>query len=145
VVALARHDSSDAVATALLRVGCKDIVELDRGSHHPAFLHRAGGAAPPMGSYETSVLYALGRPMLPRAFRWKPEGSAPSTKVTSFDFGHPPADDEKSRKKRKLEREQREREKSAPGSEIAEKPLSERAEPEAHSVGEARPHVGVGQ
>lgn len=115
IVALARHDSSDAVATALQRAGCDDVVELDRGSHHPAFVHRAGGAAPPMASYETSVLYALGRPMLPRAFRWKPEGSAPSTKVTSYDVGRPLPDDPESRKKRKKERE---REKSA---EIGEK------------------------
>jgi hypothetical protein len=121
VLAIARHDSSDAVATALMRVGCADVVELDRGSHHPAFVHRAGGSTPPMASYETSVLYALGRPMLPRAFRWKPEGSAPSTKVTSFDFGHPLADDEKSRKKRKAEREQREREKAETGSDSSDK------------------------
>ncbi|RYZ01897.1 MAG: hypothetical protein EOO73_33910 [Myxococcales bacterium] len=112
VVALARHDSSDAVATSLTRAGCRDAVELDRGSHHPAFVHRAGGAAPPLASYETSVLYALGRPMLPRAFRWKPEGSAPSTKVTSYDVGRPLPDDPESRKKRKKEREQREREKA---------------------------------
>lgn len=121
VVAVTKHDSSDALATALLRAGCQDVVELDRGSHHPAFVHRAGGTAPPMASYETSVLYALGRPMLPRAFRWKPDGSAPSTKVTSFDVGHPPPDDEQSRKKRKHEREEREREKAAGGDESPEK------------------------
>ncbi|HVY25263.1 MAG TPA: hypothetical protein VHB79_01875 [Polyangiaceae bacterium] len=112
VVAVARHDSSDAVATALIRAGCKDAVELDRGSHHPAFVHRAGGSAPPMASYETSVLYALGRPMLPRAFRWKADGSTPSTKVTSYDVGHPLPDDEASRKKRKKEREERDRAKA---------------------------------
>ena len=89
------------------------MVELDRGSHHPAFVHRAGGSAPPLASYETTVLYALGRPMLPRAFRWKPDGAAPSTKVTSYDVGRPLPDDPESRKKRKKEREQREREKAA--------------------------------
>lgn len=113
LVATAKHDSSDAVATALSHAGCGDVVELDRGSHHPAFVERAGSDAPPIGSHETSVLYALGRPMLPRAFRWKPDGSGPSTKVTSFDFSHPLPDDEKSRKKRKAEREQRERDKAA--------------------------------
>jgi hypothetical protein len=117
MVAVARHDSSDPVATALQRAGCQDVVELDRGSHHPAFVHRAGSGAPPMASYDTSVLYALGRPMLPRAFRWKADGAAPSTKVTSYDVGHPPPDDEQSRKKRKKEREAREREKAAAGSE----------------------------
>jgi hypothetical protein len=124
IVALAHHDSSDALANALLRVGCKDVVELDRGSHHPAFVHRAGGSTPPMASYETSVLYALGRPMLPRATRWKPEGSSPSTKVTSFDVGRLPPDDEASRKKRKKEREERDRLK---------------AQSEAEKVGAAEP------
>jgi hypothetical protein len=98
-------------------------VELDRGSHHPAFIHRAGGSAPPMANYETSVLYALGRPMLPRAFRWKAEGAAPSTKVTSYDVGHPPPDDEQSRKKRKRERAAREKGATAGGeSASADKP-----------------------
>jgi hypothetical protein len=109
IIALGRHDSSDALADALLRAGCQDVVELDRGSHHPAFVHRAGGASPPMASYETSVLYALGRPMLARAFRWKAEGAVPSTKVTSYDVGRPPANDEPSRKKRKREREERDK------------------------------------
>ena len=122
LVAVARHDSSDALATALLRAGCVDVVELDRGSHHPAFVHRAGGTTPPMASYETSTLYALGRPMLPRAFRWKPEGSGPSTKVTSYDVGRPPADDEQSRKKRKREREEREREKATGSPQPGPKP-----------------------
>ncbi len=122
LVAVARHDSSDALANALMRAGCQDVVELDRGSHHPAFVHRAGGVTPPMGSYETSVLYALGRPMLARAFRWKPDGSGPSTKVTSFDVGHPPPDDEQSRKKRKKEREEREKAAAAAGAEPAQPP-----------------------
>jgi hypothetical protein len=122
LVALARHDSSDTVATALQRAGCQDVVELDRGSHHPAFVHRAGASTPPLGSYETSVLYALGRPMLPRAFRWKAEGAAPSTKVTSYDVGHPPPDDEASRKKRKRERERLAREKAAAAGDDATAP-----------------------
>lgn len=113
MVAVARHDSSDAVANALERAGCHDAVELDRGSHHPAFVQRTGGAAPPLSSYETSVVYALSRPLLPRAFRWKAEGAAPSTKVTSYDVGHPPPDDQQSRKRRKKERAAREREQAA--------------------------------
>jgi len=98
VIASATHDTSDTVAAALLRVGCTRVVELDRGSHHPAFVHRAGTATPPVASYETSVLYALGRPMLPRAFRWKPSGAAPSTKVTSYDY---PAPDVRPKKKKR--------------------------------------------
>ncbi len=89
IVARARHDSSDPIAAALVRLGCKDIVDLDRGSQHPAFLHRAGTETPPLASYETSVLYALGRPMLPHAFRWKADGAAPSKKPTLFDYPAP--------------------------------------------------------
>ncbi len=87
VVASARHDSYDPLGTVLLRLGCKRVASLDRGSRHPVFVHRAGTATPPLGAYETSVLYALSRPMIPHAFRWKAAGSAPSTKPTGFD--HP--------------------------------------------------------
>ena len=86
------------MAAALLRVGCTRVVELDRGSHHPAFVHRAGTPQPPVASYETSVLYALGRPMQALAFRWKPANAAPSTKVTSYDY---PAPDVRPRKKKR--------------------------------------------
>jgi hypothetical protein len=89
IVALARHDSSDPLASALVRAGSERVVELDRGSHHPSFLHRAGSATPPMDSYEATTLYVVARPMIPRAFRWKAEGSAPSTKVTSYDYPAP--------------------------------------------------------
>jgi hypothetical protein len=71
VIAQTRHDSNDALTGALVRVGCKRVAELDRGSHHPAFVHRTGSSTPPVAGYETSVLYAIGRPMLPHAFRWK--------------------------------------------------------------------------
>jgi hypothetical protein len=91
VVGRARHDSSAPVATALLRVGCTRVVELDRGSRHPSFVHRAGSATPPLGGYETTVLYALGQPLLPRGFRWKPVGSGPSTKPTLHDVPRPRA------------------------------------------------------
>jgi hypothetical protein len=90
IVALARHDSSDPIASALVRAGCERVVELDRGSHHPAFLHRAGSTTPPMDGYDTTALYALARPMIPRAFRWKADGAVPSTKVTSYDWPPPP-------------------------------------------------------
>jgi hypothetical protein len=86
LIARARHDSSDGLASALLRIGCKRVVELDRGSQHPAFMHRTGSPTPPLASYETSVLYAIGRPMLPYAFRWKAEGAIPSRRPTGMDF-----------------------------------------------------------
>jgi hypothetical protein len=98
LIASAMHDTSDTLAAALLRVGCTRVVELDRGSHHPAFLQRAGTATPPVASYETSVLYALGRPMQALAFRWKPANAAPSTKPTSYDY---PVPEGKPRKKKR--------------------------------------------
>jgi hypothetical protein len=98
IVASALHDTSDTLAAALMKIGCTRIVELDRGSHHPAFLNRAGTTTPPVASYETSVLYALGRPMQPRAFRWKPSNAVPSTKATSYDY--PAPDVSKPHKKR---------------------------------------------
>jgi hypothetical protein len=72
-VATARHDSSDPLAATLVELGCKDVVALDRGSRHPAFVHRSGTPDAPLNSYETSVLYALGRPMTPHAFRYGKE------------------------------------------------------------------------
>ncbi len=86
MVAIARHDTSDTLADALLRAGCKTVVELDRGSQHPAFVHRAETETPPMTGYETTVLYALGQQMRPFAFRWKASGAAPSTKPTGYDW-----------------------------------------------------------
>jgi hypothetical protein len=82
IIAHARHDSSDLPAEALLRIGCTRVVELDRGSHHPAFIHRSGTSTPPIGAYEPTVLYAVGVPMQPHAFRWKPANSQPATKPT---------------------------------------------------------------
>ncbi|HYP98573.1 MAG TPA: hypothetical protein VER96_07865 [Polyangiaceae bacterium] len=100
IVASALHDTSDTLAAALLRVGCTRVVELDRGSHHPAFVQRAGTATPPLASYETSVLYALGRPMQALAFRWKPANAAPSTKVTSYDYPAPDIAPKKRKRRR---------------------------------------------
>jgi hypothetical protein len=97
LVAQANHDSSGPLAQVLLEAGCEDVLELDRGSHHPSFVHRAGTPTPPMSHYEGSVLYLLGRPMLPHAFRWKAKGSVPSTKVTSYDV---PSRDEEQRSDR---------------------------------------------
>jgi len=100
IIASAVHDASDTVAAALLRVGCMRVVELDRGSHHPAFVQRAGTPTPPLASYETSVLYALGRPMQALAFRWKPANAAPSTKVTSYDYPAPDVSPKKKKRRR---------------------------------------------
>jgi hypothetical protein len=67
LVALLRHDSSDPLAVALKNAGAERVVELDRGSHHPAFVHRTGTPTPPEPNYDSTTLWALGRPMLPGA------------------------------------------------------------------------------
>jgi hypothetical protein len=95
VVARARHDSSDLLAEALIRVGCSRVVELDRGSHHPAFIHRTGTSTPPIGAYEPTVLYAVGSPMQPHAFRWKPAGSQLASKPTVPAYYKRPEDHDK--------------------------------------------------
>jgi hypothetical protein len=68
---MATTDSDEAAALALARVGCTRAVALDRGSHRPTFLHRSGGGMPPLARYDESVLYAISRPMIPKAYRWK--------------------------------------------------------------------------
>lgn len=62
LMALAHNDSSDVLALALQMQGCRNAVELDRGSHHGAFLHRLGTAEPPLAAYATSVLFGLDQP-----------------------------------------------------------------------------------
>jgi hypothetical protein len=70
LVASARHDSSDPIASVLVEAGCQRVVATDRGSRHPAFFHQARTAEPPLSHYETTVLYAVARPMTPHAFHW---------------------------------------------------------------------------
>jgi hypothetical protein len=61
VVALLRHDSSDPLAVALRAAGCHRVVELDRGSHHPASLERAGTDKPPRDAPDSTTLWVLAR------------------------------------------------------------------------------------
>ena len=86
LVGRARSDTSVPMANVLLRAGCRDIVELDRGSSHPNYLHRTGTDHPPTGGYETSTLYALAEAMQPSGTRWKPAGSSPATRPTLYDL-----------------------------------------------------------
>jgi hypothetical protein len=60
VVASLRHDSSDPLAVGLRAAGCRRVVELDRGSHHPAALERAGTDRPPRQASESTTLWVLG-------------------------------------------------------------------------------------
>jgi hypothetical protein len=71
VVARGVLTSEAPLAGALRHAGCTRAVALDRGAHTPGFLDRAGTDTPPRGRYEDTVLYALARPMMPRAFRFE--------------------------------------------------------------------------
>jgi hypothetical protein len=74
VVARAVHDTSAVLASALLLAGCQRAVELERGAQLPPVLDRAGTPTAPARRYDGTVLFALDRPMRPRAYRW---GAAP--------------------------------------------------------------------
>jgi hypothetical protein len=67
LVATTTFDSEEAATEVLLNAGCTRVVALDRGSQHPAFVHRAGTATPPQPRYEPSALYAVEIPMRGRA------------------------------------------------------------------------------
>lgn len=86
IVGHSRNDTAFPLVNTMLAVGCRDVADLDRGSSDPSFLHRAGTDMPPTGDYETSVLYVLGRPMLPHGNRWKLDGAATSTTPTGYDL-----------------------------------------------------------
>lgn len=90
LIASVEHDSSGPLASALLNVGCKTVLELDRGSHHAHFIHPAGTTQPPLPRYETTVLYALDHPMTPAAYRWRPRGSEPASSPSGYDRGGAP-------------------------------------------------------
>jgi len=59
-------------ATALLRAGCTQAVVLDRGAGSPGAMARAGTATPPRSRNFDTTLYAMGKPLLPRGFRFEP-------------------------------------------------------------------------
>lgn len=66
-VAATTFDSDEAATAALLDLGCARVVALDRGSHAPAFLHRAGTDAAPEARYEATTIYAVEIPLSGRA------------------------------------------------------------------------------
>jgi hypothetical protein len=78
LVARGTAASAAPLTDALVRAGCTRAVLLDRGSHTPAFLDRAGTAQPPRARYDESVLYAVGSPLHPKGFRF--DASAPVAK-----------------------------------------------------------------
>jgi hypothetical protein len=64
--------SAGLLADKLAAAGCTRAVLLDRGSHATAFIDRTGTDHPPRARYDESVLYAVGIPLRPRAFRFEP-------------------------------------------------------------------------
>jgi hypothetical protein len=70
VVASTTFDSDEAVALALVELGCRLVLALDRGSHQqPAVVHRSASEETTRAYSEGTVLYALDRPAPGRAGR----------------------------------------------------------------------------
>jgi hypothetical protein len=63
--------AASALADALVAAGCVRAVALDRGLHAAAFVDRPATDHPPRARYDESVLYAVGAPLKPRAFRFE--------------------------------------------------------------------------
>ncbi|HEX8790784.1 MAG TPA: phosphodiester glycosidase family protein [Polyangiaceae bacterium] len=72
LVARGTFASAAPIAEVLARAGCVRAALLDRGALATSLLDRAGTPSPPHAGYEESVLYALARPLPPRAFRFEP-------------------------------------------------------------------------
>ena len=71
-VYIARSASeSEKLDDVLKRAGCTQAVLLDRGSGLHGALFRAGTATPPRSRYDETTIYAMGRPLLPRGFRFE--------------------------------------------------------------------------
>ncbi len=69
---VARGPELAAVVDALAKAGCASAVLLDRGAGGPSSIFRAGTETPPRSRYEDTTLYAMGKPLLPRGFRFEP-------------------------------------------------------------------------
>jgi hypothetical protein len=71
-VFVARGGAASEIAAVLKRAGCARAVLVDRGAGNHGALFRAGTPTPPRSRYEDSTLYAIGKPLLPRGFRFEP-------------------------------------------------------------------------
>ncbi|MBX3189298.1 MAG: phosphodiester glycosidase family protein [Labilithrix sp.] len=67
-----RDVEAEIFGELLVRAGCKRAVLLDRGAGSRGALFRAGTATPPRSRYEETTIYAMGKPLLPRGFRFEP-------------------------------------------------------------------------
>lgn len=70
-VVVGRNGSIDEIVAALKKAGCTKAVLLDRGAGNHGAIFRAGTATPPRSHYEETTLYAMGKPLLPRGFRFE--------------------------------------------------------------------------
>jgi hypothetical protein len=80
IVAKGNLASDAPLADALLRSGVVRAVMLDRGAHVPVTFDRAGTASPPRAHYDDSVLYAVAKPMAPRAIKFTADTSVAQNK-----------------------------------------------------------------
>jgi hypothetical protein len=80
IVAKGNLSSDGPLADALIKAGAVRAVLLDRGAHVPNFFDRAGTSSPPHARYDDSVLYAIARPMAPRAIRFTADTSVAQAK-----------------------------------------------------------------
>ena len=62
---------AEALGELLKRAGCTQAVLLDRGAGTHGSIFRAGTTTPPRSRYEETTLYAMGKPLLPRGFRFE--------------------------------------------------------------------------
>jgi hypothetical protein len=70
-VLVARGVPEGELATTLRKAGCMRAVLLDRGAGGRGAIFRAGTSAPPRSRYDETTLYAMGKPLLPRGFRFE--------------------------------------------------------------------------
>lgn len=71
-VLVARGTSPADLTAVLKKAGCSRAVLLDRGAGTRGAMFRAGTPTPPRSHYEDSTLYAMGKPLLPRGFKFEP-------------------------------------------------------------------------
>jgi hypothetical protein len=71
-VFVARGGSVDELVATLKKAGVTRAVLLDRGAGNHGAMFRAGTSTPPRSHYEDTTLYAMGKPLMPKGFRFEP-------------------------------------------------------------------------
>jgi hypothetical protein len=77
-VLIARGPSTEAMTDSLKKAGCVRAVLLDRGAGDRGSFFRSGTTVQPRASYDVATLSAMGRPLLPRGFRFEPTNPVPA-------------------------------------------------------------------